>query len=181
MCNNCKIGKMKRTRKPKYMKKATTRRRRRKVAKVGAITGQNMLIQAAGVVGAAVASSSDAIFQKIEFLKESGLKIAAAKGLTGWVLANNPTKTPQLNSPYLQEFGRGMLYYGWGQMTAIGLNMEQYVNKIGNLENPEQLTQAPSGNNFISNVANVDYYEMLAAEMEEGENAEVSGTAPLMV
>lgn len=169
--------------KPKYTKKATaaTRRRRRKVAKVGAVTGGTMLIQAAGVAGAAVASSADAIFQKIEFLKDSGLKIAAAKGLTGWILANNPTKTAQLNSPYLGEFGKGMMYYGWGQMTAIGLKMEQYVNKIGNLENPEQLTQAPSSDNFISNVANVDYYEMLAAEMEEGENAEVSGTAPLMV
>ena len=163
--------------KPK--RKAVTRRRR-KPSKIGALTTNSMITQAAGVGGAAVASSADAIFQKIEFLKDDGLKIAAAKGLTGWVLANNPTKTPQLNSPFLQEFGKGMMYYGWGQMVNIGLKLEQYVNKVGSLETPQQVTTPSNQNNFI---AAVDYYESLAAEMEEGENAEIGEIqqTPLMV
>lgn len=169
MCKLCKTMK----RNKAYKKRKTSPKRRRKPAAVGKLNTNNLILQAAGVGGAATAAASDAIWQRIEFLKDDQLKVGAAKGLLGWILANNPTQSPSLNNPMLMEFGKGMCYFGWGQMTNAGLKLDGYINKavgVNGIETPEAPPMEQS--NFI---AAVDYYEMLSAEMEEGENAELSG------
>lgn len=163
-------------RKKTYSKKrsSTRKRRRKSPAAVGAITQSGMINQFAGVAGAATAASSDAVFQRIEFLKDQPIKVNAARGLIGWILANNPTKTPQLSSPMLSEYGKGMMYYAWGQMVNYGLKLEGYVNKavgVQGIDTPEAV-EVRQEDSFISSV---DYYDMIEAEYEEGENAELAG------
>jgi hypothetical protein len=161
MCNLCEQTKRQMKRKKRYNKKNS----------IGAVKTAKMITQLAGVGGAATAASTDAIWTKIEFLKDEPIKVAAAKGLIGWILSNNPMENAALENENLQEFGSGMMYYSWGQMVNYALKLESYVNKsVAGIETPEEMPE-PSPN-FIG----ADYYEMLAAEMESGENAELSGT-----
>lgn len=161
MCNLCEQTKRQMKRKKRYNKKNS----------IGAVQTAKMITQLAGVGGAATAASTDAIWTKIEFLKDEPIKVAAAKGLIGWILSNNPMENAALENENLQEFGAGMMYYSWGQMVNYALKLESYVNKsVSGIETPEEMPE-PSPN-FIG----ADYYEMLAAEMESGENAELAGT-----
>lgn len=161
MCNLCEQTKRQMKRKKRYNKKNS----------IGAVQTDKMITQLAGVGGAATAASTDAIFQRIEFLKDQPIKVNAAKGLLGWILANNPIDSDALTNPNLQEFGKGMMYYAWGQMANYSLKLEGYVTQsVAGIETPEEMPE-PSPN-FIG----ADYYEMLAAEMESGENAELAGT-----
>lgn len=165
MCNLCEQTKRQMKGKKRYNKKNS----------IGAVQTAKMITQLAGVGGAATAASTDAIFQRIEFLKDQPIKVNAAKGLLGWILANNPIDSDALMNPNLQEFGKGMMYYAWGQMANYSLKLEGYVTQsVAGIETPEE-TPAPSPTaspNFIG----ADYYEILAAEIESGENAELSGT-----
>lgn len=117
MCNLCK------------MKKRT---KKYKNAGVGKIKTQDLILQAAGVGGSAVASAADAIFQRIPFLADNADKVGLAKGAAGWFLANNPFDVEQLDNEYLKNFGFGMMYYGWGQWTAEKLNLRTYIDKAAN-------------------------------------------------
>ena len=165
MCNLCEQTKRQMKRKKRYNKKSGS---------IGAVQTATIIQQTAGVGGAATAASTDAIFQRIEFLKDQPIKVNAAKGLLGWILANNPIDSEALANPNLQEFGKGMMYYAWGQMANYALKLEGYVTQgIKGIETPEAMpAPSPASPDFIG----ADYYEMLAAEMEGSENAELAGT-----
>lgn len=125
MCNKCKMRK----RKKNYKNR------------IGAVKTSKMAVQAVGVIGAAVASASDAIWQRIPALQAAPVKLALAKGALGWFLSNNPVDIDQLDNEYVSGFGEGMMYYGWGQAAAEGLNLSSYLSGIAGVEENQFVDQ----------------------------------------
>lgn len=151
---------------------AKKKRRKRRNRKIAGLNTSDMLVQAAGVGGAATASGSDAVFLKFKYFQNNQSKLGLGKGALGWAIANNPLDMDFLDNPYIQEAGKGMMYYGWGQYAGSQLGIKEKIDAaVKGIGSQQQALPADLAALVAGTGTPVDYYSEMAADKVVQTNA----------